>query len=198
MKSLGKLIFCSLSILLALGIAETTHAQTLDASGQINGIAVGGGLYNYTLTLKNASDATSSIEYFWFGELPGLNFLPTSPTSVSPPSGWTDIVTHGGSDGYGIEFDGGSMVAIVAGSSLTFSFQSADSPAQINANSPFYPTYPASMSILWGGTPFGPFSPSEELVPQPVPEPSSMALVMLCGLGLMGMCWRISVQKFCY
>ena len=188
MKNLSKLISGGhLGFLLALGTAATGQAQTIAANAEISGVAAGVG-YDYTITLNNTGGSTSPIETFWFGWVPGEDFLPTSPTSVTPPTGWTDAITHmSAGDGYAIQYVT-STAPISPGSSQTFSFESADSPAAINGNSPFYPSTPVGTSFLYEGAPFS--GASEQFVVQPAPEPSSVAIIMLGALGLMAVRWH--------
>src|SRR5689334_20687895 len=64
-----------------------------------------GANFDYTITVTNSSSSTSPIGTFWYAWIPGYDYLATTPISVTPPTGWTKTVTHGGpSDGYGIEF----------------------------------------------------------------------------------------------
>ena len=180
-----------LSLLFVLGTACTIQAQSIIANAQISGQAAGGGGYNYTITLNNTAASTSPIGTFWYSWIPGEDFLPSSPTSVQPPTGWTDAITHFGAlDGYAIEFTA-STPLLSPGSSLAFKFSSPDSPAAIAGNSPFYPTTPTPVgtSFLYGGiTPFS--GASAEIVVQSVPEPSSLGLLMAGALGLWLAGWR--------
>lgn len=173
-----------LSLLFVLGTASSVHAQSIIANAQISGQAAGGGGYNYTITLNNTAASTSPIGTFWYSWVPGEDFLPSSPTSVQPPTGWTDTITHNtfGADGYALEFIASSAL-INPGSSLAFKFSSPDSPAALAGNSPFYLTTPVGTSFLYGGTPFS--GASAEIVVQPVPEPSSLGLLLAGALGLL-------------
>ncbi len=163
-----------LSLLFVLGTACSIQAQSILANAQISGQAAGGG-YDYTITLNNTAASTSPIGTFWYSWIPGEDFLPSSPTSVQPPTGWTDIITHfGAADGYAIEFTA-STPLISPGSSLAF----------IAGNSPFYTTTPTPVgtSFLYGGAPFS--GASAEIVVQSVPEPSSLGLLTAGALGLL-------------
>src|SRR5438477_9278479 len=64
---------------------------TIDASGVISSTAAGPNT-NFTITLANASSSDAGIGTFWFAWVPGEDFLATSPTSVSPPTGWSDNI----------------------------------------------------------------------------------------------------------
>ena len=89
--------------------------------------------------------------------------MPPIPISVSAPAGWTAQVTSGGGgDGYGIQFVANSASNdIQPGSSLSFSFISADPPSSVEGNSQIYSGVPVGTSAVYpgaaindGGTPF--------------------------------------------
>ncbi len=164
-----------LGLLLLWTAGTCVHAQ-INASATFSSQPAGLN-FDYTLTLNNNSPPSTPIETFWFGWVPGEDFLTTSPISVQPPSGWTDTITGGGlNDGFAIEFVT-STAPLNPGSSLTFQFQTADSPAAVAGDSPFYPTTPVGTSFVYQGSPFA--SPSESIVAQPVPEPSALTLLLL-------------------
>ena len=129
---------------------------TINASGVISSTAAGAD-FNDTITLSNASSSDSGIGTFWFAWVPGEDFLATQPISVSPPAGWTANITNmGAGDGFAIQFVANSPANDVQpGSSLNFSFTTADSPASINGNSVFFPGTPVGTAFVY---PQGPFS----------------------------------------
>ena len=152
---------------------------TINASGVISSTAAGAD-FNYTIALTNASSSNSGIGTFWYAWVPGEDFLATSPISVSPPAGWTDNITNmGPGDGFAIQFLANSPANDVQpGSSLNFSFTSADSPASVNGNSVFFPGTPVNTSFVY---PQGPFSdaghqfvvtPAQSPTPTPTPSPT--------------------------
>src|SRR5438270_514895 len=152
---------------------------TIDATGVISSTAAGPNT-NYTINLTNASSSNAGIGTFWFAWVPGKDFLATSPVSVSPPPGWTDNITNmGPGDGFAIQFLANSPANDVQpGSSLNFSFTSADSPASVNGNSVFFPGTPVGTSFVY---PQGPFSdaghqfdvtPAPPTTPTPTPTPT--------------------------
>ena len=123
-------------------------------------------------TLTNASSSNAGIGTFWYAWVPGEDFLATSPISVSPPAGWTDNITNmGAGDGFAIQFLANSPANDVQpGSSLNFSFTTADSPASVNGNSVFFPGTPVSTSFVY---PQGPFSDAgHQFVVTPAPTPT--------------------------
>ena len=125
--------------------------------------------FDYTIKLTNSSASTSSIGTFWYAwtAVPFEDFLATQPISVTPPAGWTDTITNvGASDGYAIEFiSNGSSDNVQPGSSLDFSFTSADTPASVNGDSVFYPGTPVGTSVAYTGAAFA--SPSAQFVVTP-------------------------------
>ena len=129
---------------------------TINASGVISATAAGTD-FNDTIVLTNASSSNAGIGTFWYAWVPGEDFLATNPISVSPPAGWTDNITNMGSgDGFAIQFlANGPANDVQPGSSLSFSFVTADPPASVNGNSAFFPGTPTNTSTVY---PQGPFS----------------------------------------
>ncbi len=172
-----------------LGYAHFSAAQTIQANATLSDIASGLN-YDYTIDLNNTVSSTSPIETLWFAWVPGQNFLPTSPLTVQPPTGWTATITGGGpGDGYGIEFVT-STSPVTPGNSLLFNFSSTDTPAELAGNSPAHPGTPVGTSFVYSGAPFS--GSSASFVVQPVPEPSSFGLLLLGGLFL----WRMKRRDF--
>ena len=154
---------------------------TINASGVISSTAAGAN-FNNTITLTNASSSNAGIGTFWFAWVPGEDFLATSPISVSPPPGWSDNITHmGPGDGFAIQFIANSPASDVQpGSSLNFSFTSADSPAAINGNSVFFPGTPVGTAFVY---PQGPFSDAgHQFVVTPAPTPTPTPPVTVIGV----------------
>jgi hypothetical protein len=167
-----------LVIVLAIGLSATpAFASGIDASAVLSSTPDGTG-FDYSITLSNSSSSTDPIGTFWFAWVPGKDFLPTNPSDITTPTGWTEKVTHGGTtDGYAIQFVAGAGSALAAGSSLSgFGFKSADTPRELAGNSPFYSTFSATTSFVYNGAPFS--ADSEQFVASvsSVPEPSSLVL----------------------
>jgi hypothetical protein len=147
---------------------------TINASATISSVADGPN-FNDTLTLNNSSTSNSGIGTFWYSWVPaGEDFLATSPISVTAPAGWTDTITHiGPTDGYGIQFvASNSADDVQPGSSLTFSFVSADSPASINGNSVDYPGTPVDTAVVYPGAPFSDAGHQFVVTPATTPTPA--------------------------
>ena len=133
----------------------------------------------------NSSSSNASIGTFWFGWVPGEDFMATSRSpSRTPRDGQTTSRAVYPGDGYAIQWVSGSSSDNVAiGGSLTFQFTSADTPAQIAGDSIFYPGTPVETAFVY---PVGPFSDSgHQFVVSSVPEPSTLTLGML---GLVSAC----------
>jgi hypothetical protein len=165
-----------LSGLILVGAASAAvHAQGIMASGQLSGVPLGRGEYAYTLTLENTAASTSGIQMFWFAwEAGQADFLASLPTSVHTPAGWNSTVEGGGAgDGYSIQFVTFNT-PLKPGSSLTFTFDSPDSPKIMAAPASLYAEYPTLSSQVYSG--HAADGVQDLFVVQVVPEPSSWAL----------------------
>jgi hypothetical protein len=148
------------------GTTATLHGQIIDASGQVSGVAAGGGLYDYTLSIKEGSDTTTPIASFWYSWVPGGFFLPSDPTSAAGPSGWsaTPVLNS-------IQFASGSGATDIApGTTKTFSFVASFSPAQL-ASAPNSGITYAYAGAVDNSTPNEAFTVTEI-----VPEPAATSL----------------------
>jgi hypothetical protein len=74
-----------------------------------------------------------------------------SPIAITAPTGWTEQITNEGTgDGYGILWTANSSTYYVqAGSSMNFSFTSADTPSSVDGNSVYYPGKPVGESFVY-------------------------------------------------
>lgn len=179
----GRLHWAALFILMALTVAAT--AQTISASAQLNGQAGTGGTFDYTITLNNSASSSAGIQTFWYAWTPSGDYLPSSPSLVTPPTGWTDAITHfGAGDGWGIEFSTTSAAnAVAPGQFLDFNFESIDTPTDLAGNSPFYPGTPVGRSVVYEGAAFT--LPSATIDVQSVPEPTALGLFAVASLVLL-------------
>jgi hypothetical protein len=140
-----------LGIAAACGLlASPAFAANITPSGVVSSKPDGAD-FDYTITLTNSSSSGAGIGTFWYAWIPGQDHLATSPISVTPPSGWTDKITHGGAtDGYGIRFTASTAASYVQpGSSLDFLFKSADTPTSVNGDSMFYPNMLVGTSFVY-------------------------------------------------
>jgi hypothetical protein len=123
-----------LVLLLSAPIAAQAQGSLVYAT--ILEVQIGDDSYDYTITLVN--DSQNAYDFFYFSYYPassGISFLPSGPTSVSTPSGWSgQIIRYGG---YGIVFQplNNSSPPLLPNSSVVFSFDSPDSPSIIAGNS---------------------------------------------------------------
>jgi hypothetical protein len=167
--------------LIALAFAFLPNAKAVTIAGLATLAQTGAssGSNTYVITLQNTSTPGTSLETFWFAWIPGQNYLDTSPISVQTPAGWTDSITHGGSsDGYAIHFNVTSpSFALASSDSLSgFGLTTADTLAQLEGDSNFYPSTPVLTSEVSTSSGFGgPFSAS--FVVTAVPEPGSSGLL---------------------
>lgn len=158
------------------------------ATATISNTPAGGGDFNYTLTLNNTG--TTTIGTFWFSWIPGQDYMNSAPISTSPPAGWAANITHGAStDGYAIQWVASSSASdLAAGSSLSFSFESAVTPTEIAGDSPFFAQPPEGTAFIYSGAPFS--DAGVELVAVSVPEPSVLGLLVVGALGVSFTGWR--------
>jgi hypothetical protein len=121
----------------------------LSAEGDILYAEVNASSYRYSLDLQN--NGTTTIGTFWYSWVPGEDFLPSSPTNVVSPAGWTSTITGGGSDnGYAIEWTTSSPIA--AGSVVSgFGFDSPDAPTVLLEVSPAHPTHTVGTTFVYQG-----------------------------------------------
>lgn len=160
--------------LVACAFVLPAAAQTIDANGSINWVQ-NGASYDYTITLNNTG--TSTIGTFWYSWVPGYDFMSLVPTNIAAPTGWSFAVQGGfPGDGYSIEYVANPTARLAAGtSSSAFKFTSTETPAQLNANSPFFPFNPTSTSFVYDGNPE--VGLQKEFVVTPVPEPITMLVL---------------------
>lgn len=140
--------------------------------------------YNYTINLHNNGD--TNIGTFWFAWTltpHEYDFLPTSPTNISAPTGWIFPVSHNAIPGdvYGIEFYNISGSNIAPGGSATFQFTSPDSPATLSGAA-WFPGFNVTHSVVYIGFPES--DPGYGFDVRVVPAPGALALSGLAALGL--------------
>ncbi len=153
------------------------------ASAVVSSVADGAD-FDYTVNLTNSSASSAAIGTFWFAWVPGQDYLATNPLSVTPPPGWTEMITHSGAtDGYAIQFLASSPASDVQpGSSLNFTFKSADTPASVDGNSSFYPGTKTATFFVYEGN-FGDDGHEFVATAAPAaPPPSSTSPVTVTGV----------------
>ncbi len=121
--------------------AATISAAQLDAQ-----------TFRYTITLHNTG--LTPIGTFWYAWIPDIDFLPDEPTNAVSPTGWTADISGGPigdqPNGFSIEWSTTSDF-LAAGSTFTFQFDSASTPAEVNALTPFYTNIPVGRSFVYTG-----------------------------------------------
>jgi len=139
-----------LSAALLAGTATVARAAAILADAQMSGVSLGLGNYKYTLTLENTAASTSEIGMFWFAwEAGQADFLASEPTSIQTPPGWIAVVEGGDAgDGYSIQFVT-YTTPLNPGSSVTFTFNSGDSPSVMASPASLYPQYPTLTSQVY-------------------------------------------------
>ena len=159
-------------------------AASIGASATISSQQLGPSSYQYSLSLTNTG--TTPIGTYWFGWIPGYDLLPSAPTTVSSPAGWS-----GGqaADYYGV----GSVQWVTNSSPLQpghtlsgFQFTSPDSPSALNGTSFGLPVKDSYVYIGAPETDPGFFFQAQTVS---VPEPASLfslaagAALLLCRRG---------------
>ena len=142
------------------------------ASATIAATQLSSGEYQYTITLDDTG--STPIGTFWFSWVPGEDFLDSSPSSITAPSGWTDSITNSGpNDGFAIKWTASSPSSDLepGGSSTAFSFVSSESPSSLFGDSHFYPGTPQLTSFVYSGAPFS--DAGSQFVVEPMMQPTS-------------------------
>jgi hypothetical protein len=183
------------TLLLAMAATPMLRASEI-ASATLSSTQVDPTTWLYSIELDDTG--TTDVGTFWFGWVPGEDFMAVSPTDISSPGGWTDTITNGGAgDGYAIRWVAGAGDAISPGNTLgDFQFESTISPTSIGGNSPFYPSTPSLTSFVYGGAPFS--DPGFQFVVQQQataasPEPASIGLAAFGAVALF-LCLRRRIQ----
>jgi hypothetical protein len=186
-----KIILSRFALAVAAGMAAgSLQAQgTLTATATITETGMVGSEYEYSLALDNTGN--TPINAFWYGWIQGSFDLPSTPTSITAPSGWSSSTSFPDS----VQFANNTGSAIAPGGFVTFTFESTSSPTAMTTgttdgaptgDSIAYATLAAMASFDQSdpGVASGPFVPT--LVT--VPEPSTLALLTA---GLTGLCiWQ--------
>lgn len=165
--------------LAALAVASNAQAQGITASAAFTDTP-NGGSFNYVITLKNSAASTSPLGTFWYAWIPGGFFLPSSPSSVTAPTGWSDTI-QAGSGKYSILFTDNSptLNVIQPGGSLNFGFTTVDTPATLAAI-----TAANGTTTVYSGNSAFSGNSFEFNVTQAVPEPSPLVLITVGSLSL--------------
>jgi hypothetical protein len=127
-----KLAVCTAGLLALAGSAQAT----ITATAELTGVPIAGGMTHYTGVVTNTGDTT--VGTFWFAWIPLYDFMPTAPTNIVAPPGWTFVVESGGFEsGYSILWYATSAAGDipVGGPPLSgFAFDSASSVATLSGH----------------------------------------------------------------
>jgi hypothetical protein len=176
MNPLPTLITSRLGVALAVAAglaASAVSSQAQSAAATISDVAAGGGVYDYTITLKNTG--TTSLDSFWYAWTLSGNNLSAPASNPGSSLGWVDTGLTGNTS---ISWEGNSGDALAAGQSATFTFDSTETPTAIT-------TPPAGESVVYvSGTGPNTFGQNQPGLSSPVfaptltvvPEPTSTGL----------------------
>jgi hypothetical protein len=183
-----KSVLICLALVVAAGLAvSTVSSQAQSATATISGVAAGGGVFDYTITLQNTG--TTSLDSFWYAWTTSGNNLSVGVTSPGSSLGWTDTSLEGNTS---ISYEGNAGNALAVGQSAIFTFDSTETPSAIT-------TSPSGESVAYvSGTGPNTFEQNDPGVASPVfsptlvtvPEPSSFGLLITGLLGLLAAGWR--------
>jgi hypothetical protein len=175
---LARLAVFALGAMCVFGFVESSRAQgTLSATATITETGQAGSEFEYSLVLDNTG--SDPINALWYGWTIGSFNLPSSPSDIAGPTGWT-----GTADGDSIQFKNISGTALAPGGFETFTFESTSSFSQMTTGT--HDGDPTGESVAYAavsdigeqgqaGIASNPFTPTA------VPEPSTIVL-MLTGL----------------
>jgi hypothetical protein len=177
-----------LGIVLSFGVlaAPAFAGPILNPTATVQSTALGGGEFDYKVTLTDSASSPAPIGTFWFSWVPGQDFMDKAPLSVTSPAGWSDMVTNGGpTDGFAIQWVANLSSVLTPGNSLTFEFTSTETPAQLMGNSPFHTSFPERTAFVFSGAPFSDSGTQFTVATaSAVPEPSSLVLMLAGGLAI--------------
>ena len=170
---MNRRVFGGLAAALLLGFWQKAALGALGASATLTSQQLGPTSYEYDITLTDTG--TTPIGTFWFGWIPGYDLLPSAPTSVSSPSGWTGVPMHEGIGVDSVQWVN-ATTPLQPGQSLSgFTFDSPDTPAAISHVSSFFGE-PVEESYVYIGAPET--DPGFALrATTVVPEPASLVLL---------------------
>jgi hypothetical protein len=181
MRSVRTPLAAAAAVLAAALFARGASAAPIPptASATIAETTTGSTTFHYDLNLSDDAASPTPVGTFWFAWKPGQDYMTSSPTNVTSPAGWTDIITGGGTtNGYAIQWKATSSASdMPAGSSLSgFGFDSADAPSVEFGESAFYPTTPVLTSVAYSGAPFS--DAGTTFTVSAVPEPTLLVAAL--------------------
>jgi hypothetical protein len=173
----------SLAVAVGLSLsAASGRAQNVLVNSTISDAAAGGGVFDYTMTVKNTG--TEAIESLWVGWIPGV-FDISSPSNPQNSLGWGNSISAGAS----LQYAGTASTALLTGQTGTFTFASTSTPAQFMSHaagdSTAYGVNAANgqLSFSLSGPDTLTFNPTVAVA---APEPSTFGLLAVGSLGMVG------------
>jgi hypothetical protein len=155
-----------------LGMLGAPAFAAIGASATIATQQIGDS-YRYSMTLTNTGD--TPIGTFWFGWIPAYDLLPSHPTSIGSPAGWSGIDAP---DSFGIASAQwvNTLTPLQPGNSLSgFVLDTPDAPTVMSGTSLL--GLPTTESYVYIGDPET--DPGFAFVPTAVtPEPTSLAVLL--------------------
>jgi hypothetical protein len=152
---------CAIVVVSLICAAEqAARAATAEvAAGTFTSTNLGGGNWQYDITLSNQSpinDADTTIGTFWFSWAPGQQYMEAMPTNVQAPANWQFQVTETTPQGgFGIQYVAMNSDFLTAGQSLSgFTFDSAETPTQLFSPSSFFQNQIETTSAAYTQGPF--------------------------------------------
>jgi hypothetical protein len=183
MIQIKKMSFLAAGLLAASVAASASGSETGTAT--ISATPITGG-FQYNVTLKNTSTDGSTIGTYWFSWIPGDDYMEAVPTSITFPTGWTDVITgsNNSTDGNAIQWKATSSASYIpAGGTGSFSFDSTEPLSQILGPSSFKDHEVETTAFIYSG---GPFSDAGlKITATAVPEPATLGLLGISGGALL-------------
>ena len=177
MKQKFSVIRITLAVAAGLAVsAVSSHAQNVNVTGTLTDVPLGGGVYDYTLTLHNVGP--EPVTSLWFGWKVG-NFNIANPTSPGNLQAWTSTPVSSS-----VQYGGSPATEIPSGGFGVFTVDSTSTPAQFMAG-----TSGASVAYGVNAQQFGIFNTtldSELFNPSLAPEPSTFSMVAVGSFVFLG------------
>jgi hypothetical protein len=180
-KNMKTKIFFALIVAAAMAACRLQAQGTLIAAATITETGTSGSEFMYSLTLTN--EGSNPINAFWYGWTVGSFNLPSVPTSLAGPTGWTASALS-----ESVQFGNSTGSAIAPGATGTFTFESTSSPTALTTGthdgdptgeSVAYATVAAMKAFEQSvaGVASGAFVPTLQTVMVPVPNFQTPAVV---------------------
>jgi hypothetical protein len=180
------------AVILALVLSPAAFAAISASATITNEQQIGPNNWEYTLSLTNTGGASDpSISTFWFGWAVYIgsyvyDLLPSAPTNITSPSGWTGLPQHDGLNPSANSVEWYTGTPLAPGQTASgFKFDSADNPTVINAaTSPAFSLYPTRESWAYQNVYAGIANSGAnvEFTPSIAPAPEPGLAILLPGL----------------